>query len=757
MIYEDDEEIDGTLAKCRDFLRRAKTHSSQWRQESIEDYGFYSGTGQWDEESRAKLMEQQRPVITFNRIGPVVDAVSGSEVANRQEVAYLPRTQGDVQPNEILTAAADWARDQCDAMDEESDAFLDTIICGMGWTETRISYDEDPEGRICIDRVDPLEMYWDPAAKKRNLSDAKELARVKRMSKREVMDLWPDAKIDFTADDIYSDLGEDEESEPKINLPGDEYKRKQEGSQREEKKLKVIEYQWAEKTHYYRVLDVNTGQMQDIAAEDFKKLNQRAEKAGVPFKSVKSVKMAWKRAFIIGSTIVEEGDAPCPESSTFKCITGKRDRNTNTWYGLVRAMKDPQRWANKWLSQVLHIVNSNAKGGLLAEKDAFDNPRQAEESWSDPAAITFLRPGALSQGKVQPKSPITWPAGLDKLMEFAITSIRDVTGVNLELLGMADRQQAGVLEYQRKQAGMTILATMFDGLRRYRKEQGRVLLYFIQEYIPEGTLIRIVTDTGNEQYVPLAKDKSVTKFDVVVDDAPTSPNQKEKTWQILTAMLPGMADKMTPNMWSSLLEYSPLPSSLVSDLQEQIQQAGAVPPEVQEQVGMMQAELGKLQEENQKLKIGAEQKAAELQLKLQEFQVNTALKEREILADFQIESMKAQNQIQLERQKATQGLVLEASKARMHGELEKAKLKAQDAPLMEGDIDMLLVQDEKKLQELMAQNNQSLSQLSESLSQSMQMFAQSMQMLAGAMEKMSAPKRARKGADGSWQVESMMQ
>ena len=142
----------------------------------------------------------------------------------------------------------------------------------------------------------------------------------------------------------------------------------------------------------------------------------------------------------------------------------------------------------------------------------------------------------MSNQKIMPKPGGGLTQGHVDLMHFAITSIRDCTGINLELLGQKDINQPGILEAQRKQAGMTVLATLFDSLRRFRKQVGRIRLYLIQTYLSDGRLIRIVGPDGARS-LPLIRDntaektvKSSTPIDVVhedEDDAPSAFRKKE--------------------------------------------------------------------------------------------------------------------------------------------------------------------------------------------------------------------------------------
>lgn len=553
---------------------------SAWRRKAREDFAFTAGE-QLSEEDKARLREMNRPIIVMNRIEPVIDSVAGSEVANRQEVRFIPRSQGDVQVNEVLTAAAKWFRDQCDAEDEESDAFRDTIICGMGWTETRLDYEDEPEGAPVIERCDPLQMVWDSAATKRNLVDMRRVFHIRRdIPIAEARALCPGDQFE-DADYNASWVDTDTETEPH-HVDNTFYDKDEAGAGGgQDHCVTMVRAQWWERVPVYLVLDpTNPDNILTLDKKAFDDIAAKAKLAGVALSHTRQTRKIYKQAFL-GNVLLEIGEAPCRDHFSFKCITGKRDRNANSWYGLVRAMKDPQRWANKWMSQTVHIMNTSAKGGILAERGFFENDADAEATWARQDAITWARQGALSgqSPKYAQKPQSEFPSSSFQLMQFAISSIRDVSGVNVEILGMqAGADQAASLDMQRKQSAMTILQPLFDSLRRYRKEQGRLLLYLIENYLSDGRLIRIVGQE-QERYVPLIRQPGNASYDVIVDEAPTSPNQKEATWSMLQQLLPVIGTLLPPATWLALLKYSPLPSSAQKDISDSISQSQPSQPQ----------------------------------------------------------------------------------------------------------------------------------------------------------------------------------
>jgi hypothetical protein len=623
------------------WFRADATHSTSWRADALVMYKMRAGK-QWSDEDRQILNAQSRPDIVFNRILTMLKAVAGMEINGRHEVHYIPRHNENTAVNELLTGASKWMTDECDAEDEESAAFEDSLTCGMGWCEHFLSYELDRKGLYIEEKIPPREMYWDRNAKRKNLVDARRMARVRKMPLADAMSIWR-GKTRQQLDATWA-IGTEMDASQKTL----EEKRKREENTTDTTyddmyEVTIVNMQWWERETFWLLADPTNNNTMELSQEEYTKFSAMMKQLGMPvqFMAVEMTRRVFKEAYI-GGEILSVGDAPLGQFK-WTCITGEHDEETNTWFGLVAVMKHPQEWANKWLSQSLHILNTTAKGGVMAEMDAFEDIRDAEDKWARPDSIVWLKRGALSgdKPKVQPRPGGAFPQGHIQLMEFAISAIRDVTGINLELLGMKDANQPGIVEAQRKQAGMTVLATVFDSLRRFRKLGGRIRLHIIQHYLSDGRLIRIVGPEGAKA-VPLMKDKCTGDYDVIIDDAPTSPNQKEANWAIIASMLPAFKDQLVsnPELLVMIMEYSPLPAKLVDGLKQMMAKMQS-DPEQQKQKQLAQAAAT--------AKVNLDQAHAELFLSQSKKQESTALYD---IAIAMAEFTKAHNDSDLNSAKA---------------------------------------------------------------------------------------------------------
>lgn len=601
-----------------------------WREHVEDDFAFVAGH-QWTDEEKADLEEKARAAIVFNRTSVIISAVAGSEINNRTEVRYIPREIGDVKPNEILTAGGEWFRDQADAEDSDSEAFFHLLVCGLGVTETTLDFDEDPEGEPCIKVIDPVAFGWDEFAREKGLRDARYFFEVQERPTSEMLERFPKHEFEEINATWIDAKAKGDKHETII---GDQYTHGEGASEENTDTVTVVRIQYKERIRMVETVDPMTGQRVEFSQEKFDMMSRMLPE---PLPHRQLTRWEWRQAFLGAREILEENQ-PDKEGATFSVMTGSWDRKEKMFYGLLRSMKDPQKYANKWLTQSLHILNSNAKGGVVVETDAVVDMTQFEESWAAADGVTHLQPGGI--GKIQEKPKAQFPAAFMQLTEFAVSAIRDASGVNMELLGLRDQNQPGILEYQRKQAAMSTLAAFFDSLRFYRKMQGRTIFNFLRNYIaPSGRLVRIVKE-DQQQYVPLVAAMDTKKYDVIIDDAPTSTNEKERAWSVIQALLPMLQNAgLALEDWADLLEYSPLPSSFAEKVrakaeeQAKKEQEKAMQPDPAQEMllASMQADV-----EKKKSEVAENQANAALDyMKAGQVSQDTALAPIKVMQDMQ--------------------------------------------------------------------------------------------------------------------------
>lgn len=490
------------------------------------------------------------------------------EANQRQELKFFPRGNQNLMLAEALDEVAEWARSYAEISSEEAQAFEDMLTCGMGWSDTLMDYETDPDGKVLQEEISPFEMDWDPLSRKRNLSDARWVARTRRMQKEDIEEQFPDA-VDAMGLTGTEDIGDVLGKTVLADVP-DRY---DDGSMQflddeSQKGIPVTQICWYENAPFYRVADPQSGKIIELDEEKYQQAAPMLQQMQI--KANKQTKRKYFYAFFTKDLVLERNVASLQSGFRFQCMTGKRDHVLKEWFGIVRLMKDPQRWANKFFSTFLDIIDSNAKGGIMAEIGAVSDVREFEEKWSRADSIAWMNAGALSGNRIIPKPVAPFPQNVDRLMQFSIQAIHDVSGVNLELLGAVDRGEVGMVVDSRKKSAYTILAPFFDSLKFHRQRNAILLMECIKKFIPAERLAEVLKDQA-KQVAPAIKQIDLAQLNVIIAESPQSENNRMMSWMFISQLLPQILPLQIP-IPPSLLEYSPLPAGLIAEWKPMLEQ-----------------------------------------------------------------------------------------------------------------------------------------------------------------------------------------
>jgi hypothetical protein len=263
------------------------------------------------------------------------------------------------------------------------------------------------------------------------------------------------------------------------------------------------------------------------------------------------------------------------------------------WYGLVRAMKDPQRAANSLYSQSVAMMKSGTKSGWILEQSAVRDIRTFERDQAKHGANLVVADGALQQGKIQPLQPTPPPSHTHDLLGMSLDQVQASTGIPMELIATStgtNPAQTALLEDKRRQTGVTLLAGFFNAKRMHLQRRAKLVLRLSHEFMRDGRLMRVMND-GRAQYVRLwLDDIDITTYDIVVDSNPTSVDAREKAWSAILGLMqfPAFA-QLPPEVLVKFLEFVPnFPAKLTHEIAEVVEQMAAPTPEKQAEQQLMQ-------------------------------------------------------------------------------------------------------------------------------------------------------------------------
>ncbi len=663
---------DRSLGKQRENTKKCRAFKAGDYQEYIDKIQVALQSGQ-----------KKRVTVQINKISPYVDAVVGFFSQNRRRPNYLARMESSqiaMFYSKYGNEMSKYCRKSMNADQVETQQDTDLITCGIGVVETEYSFGEgfaakSPNGEIIMGAVD-LDTYWyDGSARQTNLIDRRYDCISREFHIDDALDLFEDSEEgDF--DEIQPDQLSDYQYQGDLGA----YDRiRYDWQDKREGMVYVHFYQWYDIEEYYRADNpiknlknphsMIAAQMElDKIAQEIKDGDDEDEESDIqedqgdddddfdPQADILSFNAKTKKRleesfgeFIepqafrrkVFYTAVLSGDKvfrkfkTAHQGFTRKIKTGTYDAKNKIWTGIVNSMMEPQKYYNKFLTELMFIIAANSKGGVIIEEDAVEDIEEFEDQYAKTDVVCVVRPNTISNPngkKIMDKRSAFQPTGYEQLITLVDASISDVAGLDKSFLGSSENKlESAQLNRQRIRQVSSMLAGYMDSITLYGYEHARLMLDLMRIFAENnrGELFKMSGDRGADQFIKISEDKLAPDFDISVEEAPTTPEERSELGDAIAAM----ADKymIIPNgeakasqLYALALKYKNLENADLQDItqilvpdQNQIDPAAYA--QLQQQVQQLTAKMTQSQVANidaltKKTLVDAGKSASEIKL-----------------------------------------------------------------------------------------------------------------------------------------------
>lgn len=484
------------LSEARNNVKKALKLTSEWRKSAKEDYDFMRGK-QWTDADLKVMKQKSRPVITINRIRPVINLLSGYAAQNETEPDFLPRSEEDDRVARVAKGITKYTFDKTNYQSVKKKAFKDAVICGVGnyWVSYEFDYAR-MDGRIQIKNISPFDVFVDPECKEDDLSDAFYCGRYSWESPDKLKQIYAD-KADEIA--MLTHKYDDSELETVDTEPL--------WYSRDLKKLRVVQYWYKEYTR--KKIFSADGMIVDESQPDLYSafLMSGAEPEEIPVTKI-------RYATFCGEVLLEEGESPYKHNQfplvRQYCYLSGYGENMDDGLepaGIVRDLKDAQRELNKNRSQRMHIVNQQSLGVRFWTGPQFDEKekRDIRNLSTTPGANIFLKPGVTFTDGL----PSAQSVNNIELENRSSSDFYTISGITPESLSGSIGAMSGKAIDLRQSVTTVQTAEIFDKAKEAELQIVKLLwgdTYapgLIPQFYNKDKVMRILGEDGKKEFVQI--------------------------------------------------------------------------------------------------------------------------------------------------------------------------------------------------------------------------------------------------------------
>lgn len=593
----------GVVYRMLDRYERAARAHDKWARTAKDCVEHFEGK-QWRQEDLQKLMSEGRPPLTLNKIRPLVNLVVGYHLQNRTDIRYMEGwdATGTAQVADALNKIGKQIAERSQAAFIDAEVFLDGLLGGRGYYDTRLDFAENDFGEVKITASDPFATYLDPDGDQYDLNQSGFIFTSRWISLEEARAWYGPEAADLITpwfrgsgwSGMPSYLFDGaEEVTPWRKFGGEEDRVEWEGVMsrfwdwidEHRKVVRLVDMQHYVTSPRLFFVDLETGDREPIpetwGQDKINAVIQYAQSINNPVVVQRRLHRRVRWTHLLADTIVYDDWSPYDSFTQTGFFPYFRRGQTQ---GLVEHLLDAQREINVRRSSRLNIVMRHASAGWIFEKHSLDavEREKLEKFGSSPGIhIKYDSRGGQLKAPEQIVPPAS-PVAMEKLEQDAETDLKEISGINDSALGQIDRVQSGRAIEARQKQSIVGLEGFIANYKRSKELTGYKMLNLVQKHYTEQRIMRIRGEDGKpqtfiiNQYDPttqiIANDITLGKYAVIIDESPLSASFLEAQF----AELLMLREKGVPIPDDILIEASSVGRK----------------PEIVQRVQLMRAQLG---------------------------------------------------------------------------------------------------------------------------------------------------------------------
>ena len=557
----------GFISKVRNKLETWLRVSQDWRATVQEDFEMtVGGKYQWRADDRLKLDSEQRPVLSFNALHPVVNFLSGYQADRWQDPRAFPRGSEDEQLGRDATAFLKYGMDVARGVYKFHTQFRKGAIGGLAVMEVGHTFentDDIIEGEAALTVLPQNAWYCDPGAREYDRNDAWWQGKLLWIGVEEAKQRWPGKQYSYSFAGLWDATGADPRTTGVPEQLLTEY------YARDAEQIRLLQHWYRVPKKVVLVVDTPTQTilpmqsqqeadrflktMRDQAgaamASRFKTIQsgetvglqnvetgellpmptmeaadqqldlirkQAGESVAQRYRIIVRDRTQLRVAHLTAWDLLEDGPSPYLDDWRMPFSPFIPFQDTDDLYsikGVVRDLKDAQRELNWNHSTLQDELVRGPKSGWWLPKDM---EAQVEDLKNRIHRSGFM--GTFNSMPPQPIQPQIMSEGFMRLMQFDIDAVMRISGINAELMGQTTQKTVSGRAIAARQAGGLVGASSLMLHWQMTQEYTfTLLLKRLQQFYSEQKMLRILGQSQREAQAMGILGQVVEPSDILVE------------------------------------------------------------------------------------------------------------------------------------------------------------------------------------------------------------------------------------------------